>query len=314
MKNVIFLLRLKETHADNFTADMMNWYGILEYLGYNVMYEDYRNYESEAFYMLVKEKKPDYIFHVTYEPFHPEFVRLREFSKVYCVHSDDDWRFDNFVKYWIPFTDGAIGHQNYKDAYLKEGASDDYYIRARWAFNPNMMHFEFTTPKKYNLTHVGGFHGDKRQRIDSIKAAGLDVELIDPKFTSYRDYMHAYHQSIVSICLTPNSLTCAPQSKTRLAEMPYYCVLASEPWPNMEMWNMEPNKDFILIDSSQQYIELINKCIADRSFADKMFNSAKRILIEKNTVFHEWDKIMKKIDPDYKGINVNKLISKFQLL
>lgn len=314
MKKALFLLRIKETHADNYTADMHNWYGVLEYLGYDVMYEDYRNYEPDAFYNLVRETKPDYVFHVTYESFHPEFVRLREFSKVYCIHSDDDWRFDNYTKYWIPFTDGAIGHQNHKDAYIKAGANSDYYTRARWSFNPNMMHYEFNTPKKYNISHLGGLHGDKAQRLDRLRSQGLDIIAIDPKFTSYRDYVHAYHQSIVSVCLTSNSLNCEPQSKTRVAELPYYCVLVSEWWPNMDMWHMEPNKDFILIDATQKHLELIDRCLSDPKFANQMYNSAKRILVEKNTIFHEWNKVMLNIDPDYKGIDVDKLISKFNLI
>ena len=314
MKKVLFLMKIKEAHSDNYTPAMINWYGALEYLGYQVHYEDYSNYNAEAFYELVKEMKPDYIFHPTYELFHFEFVRLKEFSKVYCIHSDDDWRFDNYVKYWIPFTDGAIGYQNKEETYLKEGAPRGYYSRARWAFNPNMMQYDFTGEKKYGITHLGGLHGDKIQRIKKLETRGLKIELIDPKFTSYASYMQAYDQSTISICLTPNSLTYAPQSKTRLAEVPYYCVLASEWWPNMEMWNMEPNKDFILIDDTGRHLELIDRCLSDKEFSNKMYRSAKKILVSKNTVFHEWDRIMKNIDEDYKGINIDALIDKFKLL
>ena len=161
MKKVLFLLRIKESHSDNYTAAIYQWYGILEHLGYEVYYEDYNAYNPEAFYQLVKEHKPDYIFHPTYENFHAEFQRLREFSKVYCLHSDDDWRFNDYAKFWIPFTDGAIGYQNTKESYLIEGAPDDYYYRARWSFNPNTMHFDFSGKKEFALTHVGGFHGNK---------------------------------------------------------------------------------------------------------------------------------------------------------
>lgn len=306
-------MNLKEPSGE-YSPAIFNWYGILERMGYKVSYEDYAHYNPNAFYELVRQTRPDYIFHPTYHNLHTEFARLREYSKVYCIHSDDDWRFDSYIKYWIPFTDGAIGYQNHKEAYLGAGAGDGYYHRARWAFNPNTMHFEFSDKKRYGITHLGGLHGDKAQRIQKLESNGLKIELVDPKFASYSNYMQAYRQSTISICLTPNSLNCAPQSKTRLAEIPYYCVLASEWWPDMEMWNMEPNKDFILIDESQSYIDLINKCLVEEDFANKMYNSAKRILIEKNTVFHEWNSIMKNIDPDYNKIDVNDLVTKFQLL
>ena len=314
MKKVLFLMKIKEDHSDNFTPAMFNWYGVLEYLGYNVIYEDYNNYDPDLFLELVKKEKPDYIFHPTYDKLHSEFVRLREFSKVYCIHSDDDWRFDNFAKFYIPFTDGAIGYQNNKNAYLSQGANKEYYNKARWAFNPNMMYHNFNSGKKYGLTHLGGLHGNKKEKINELTKRGLKIDLIDHKFTSYSNYLQSYHESIASICLTNNSLGTASQSKTRLIEIPYYCILASESWPDMHLWNMEPNKDFILIDDSQNYVDLINKCIKDQQFANAMYNSAKSILLNYNTVFHEWNKIMTNIDETYKEIDVNTLIKNFQLI
>ena len=313
MKKVLFLLRVKETHSNNYTPAIFQWYGVLERLGYEVFYEDYTTYNPESFYELVKENKPDYIFHPTYENFHTEFARLREFSKVYCIHSDDDWRFDNYAKFLIPFTDGAIGYQNSRESYDKEDAPSNYYQRARWAFNPNTMYFSFEGGKTFSLTHVGGFHGNKQQRLNELKNQGLDIQLIDPKFTSYAAYMEAYHRSIVSICLTSNSVNTGPQSKTRVAEMPFYSILASEVWPNMELWNMEPNKDFILIDNSNQHLDLIEKAIKDQNFATQMFKSGKDILLNYNTVFHEWNRIMQNLDEDYKPIDVNAIVKSYQL-
>lgn len=313
MKKVLFLMKIREDHSNNYTPAIFNWYGILERLGYEVFYEDYSSYNPESFYQLVKENKPDYIFHPTYDNLHAEFVRLREFSKVYCIHSDDDWRFDNYTKFWIPFTDGAIGYQSSKDVYLNEDAPSDYYQRARWAFNPNTMYFEFQGSKSHNLTHVGGLHGNKLEKVNELKSKGLNIELIDPKFTSYSAYLEAYHKSIASICLTTNSLGTASQSKTRVGEMPFYSILVSEAWPNMEMWNMEPNKDFILIDESDRYLELIQKILKDKDFATQMHKSGKDVLLEHNTVFHEWDRIMQSLDKDYKPVNISTIIKSYQL-
>jgi hypothetical protein len=175
------------------------------------------------------------------------------------------------------------------------------------------MYFNFITNKEYELSHVGGLHGNKKEKLAQLTSKGLDISLIDPKFTSYSDYLEAYHKSVASICLTSNSVNTGPQSKTRLAELPYYCVLVSEPWPNMEMWNMEPNKDFILIDESDNYVELIQKCFRDKNFCENMYQSAKSILINSNTVFHEWNRIMRNIDEDYTEIDVNKLMDNFNL-
>lgn len=313
MKKVLFLMNIKETNGE-WSSAINNWYGILEHLGYEVFYEDYREYNAKQFIDLIRTNKPDYIFHPTYDGLHTEFNILREFSKVFLIHSDDDWRFNNYAKFWIPHSDGAIGYQNFSDVYTQSGANKDYYIRARWAFNPNMMKYNFTESKKYTITHVGGLHGGKKQKIDHLIDKGFNISCIDPKFTSYSTYLKTFHESKISLCFTNNSLGTARQSKTRLAELPYYCVLASEPWPNMELWNMEPNKDFILIDENESYIELTNKVLNDTVFANSMYTSAKNILINKNTVFHEWDKIMTQIDEDYVPVDINKILHNFNLV
>ena len=177
-------MNLREASGE-YSPAIFNWYGILERLGYEVYYEDYAQYDADAFYSLVKETKPAFIFHPTYVKFHTEFARLQEFSKVYCIHSDDDWRFDDYTKYWIPFTDGAIGYQSNLKNYLEAGAREDYYQRARWAFNPNTMLFDFNGKKEYGISHVGGLHGNKAQRVNDMKQKGFDVTCINPNFNSY---------------------------------------------------------------------------------------------------------------------------------
>lgn len=312
MKKVLFLMRLKEPNNE-YTTAVFNWFGPLEHLGYEVHYYEYNNYNPDSFYEYAKSLKPDFIFHPTYENFHPEFIKLREFSKVYCIHSDDDWRFENFAKYWIPFTDGSIGYQNSTDSYIKVGADKNYYYRARWAFNPNTMVFNFNSEKIYGLSHIGVLHGNKAQKLKYLQDSGMHIDQIELKSPSYSSYMETYHRSIASVCFTNNSLGTASQSKTRLAEMPYYCVLISEPWPNIEMWNMEPNVDFVLLDGSSNSIELINKLLGDKDFAQNMYKRSKDILINKNTVYHEWDKIMQQIDEDYKKVDVNYILKQFNL-
>lgn len=305
-------MNLREPSGE-YSPAIFNWYGILERMGYEVYYEDYSQYDPDAFYLLVKETKPEFIFHPTYVKFHSEFIRLREFSKIYCIHSDDDWRFEDYVKYWISFTDGAIGYQNNKQSYIEAGSPENYYLRARWAFNPNTMLFSFKGKKHYDVSHVGGLHGNKAQRVEDIRKKGFDITCINPNFSSYSHYLESFNKSIVSLSLTSNSLGTGAQSKTRLSEIPYYCILASEPWPDMELWNFEPNKDFILLDESDNSFEMLERVIKDQDFANKMYTAGKKTLIRYNTVFHEWNKFMQQIDIDYKPVDVNKILSTYNL-
>jgi len=125
--------------------------------------------------------------------------------------------------------------------------------------------------------------------------------------------LESFNKSTVSLSLTSNSLGTGAQSKTRLSEIPYYCVLASEPWPDMELWNFEPNKDFILLDESDKSYEMLERILSDKVAADRMYKSGKEILINHNTVFHEWNKFMQRIDPDYKPVNVNAIVADYNL-
>ncbi len=175
------------------------------------------------------------------------------------------------------------------------------------------MVFNFNSEKTYGLSHIGILHGTKSQKLKYLQDTGLKIDQIELKSPSYSNYMETYHRSVGSICFTNNSLGTATQSKTRLAEMPYYCALISEPWPNMEMWNMEPNTDFILLDGSSNSIELVNKLLSDKQFAKDMHKRSKEILINKNTVYHEWDTIMEKIDEDYKKVDINYILKQFNL-
>lgn len=308
MKKALFLMHLQQPGKAEYSPAIFNWYGILEKIGYEVFYHEYHNFNMDELYNVVKDNRPDYVFHPTYTNLHTEFTKLREFTKLYVIHSDDDWRFDNFAKFWTPFTDGAIGYQNSAAAYAQLGAAPNYYMRARWAFNPNTMFFKFDDQRPHDVTHVGKLHGTKDASLQSIVRRGVSVKTIDPNFDSYEAYLKCYAESKVSLSFTSNVLGTAAQSKTRTAEMPFYCVLASEAWPQMELWNMEPGKDFILLDPAGNYVELINRVIKDPSFRKKMHESGKSVLLSKNTVFHEWNRFMQNIDPDFTPVDVEQLL------
>jgi len=314
MKNVLFLINIYENNQ--YSSAMMYWYGILEKLGYNVYYEDYNEYNPDKFYQLIKDNKPDYIFHPTHRNIHTEFLKLREFSKVYLLHSDDDWRYDNYKKFWIPYVDGAIGTQNTKQTYINDGASENYYVRTTLGFNPNTMVFDYPINKTHDIVHMGGLHGGREESINFLQSKGVVVSLPFKGTTPpYQDYLKCYNDSKISLCFTNNSVMTKKQNKGRAVEILFYSVLASEEWPDMEIMDLEPNVDFILLDySNTKYLEMFEKVLNDDKFREQMFLSGKRKLLATNTVFHRWNVIMKEIDEDYKPIDVNKILGEYGLI
>ena len=61
MKKVIFLTHTTHDQATNdMSSALVYWYGVLENLGYEVVYSDYREYDAESFYLSAKEYKPNF--------------------------------------------------------------------------------------------------------------------------------------------------------------------------------------------------------------------------------------------------------------
>jgi len=312
MKTALFLMKMY--NAGQYHSSLVYWYGILERLGYQVFYEDYDQYDPDEFHALIKENKPDFIFHPTYQAIHTEFLALREFSKVYLLHSDDDWRFNNYGKFWIPFVDGAIGLQQTKQTYINEGAPPNYYIRTTLGFNPNTMLLDTqSSHKKSDVIHMGGLHGGRDQSINHLQNMGVPITVHDHGMV-YSDYLKHLSQSKIALCFTNNSVMSAKQNKGRTLEILNYCVLASDEWPDMEIMDLEPNKDFILLDySNTKYLEMFEKVLNDDKFREQMFKSGRHKLLTKNTIFHRWDKVMSEIDEDYTGTNVDEILKAYQL-
>ena len=64
-------------------------------------------------------------------------IKLKEFTKVFIIQSDDMWRYDNFSKYWIPYIHGVVTFEGIKDNYVRDGLNSKNFHKINWCFNPN---------------------------------------------------------------------------------------------------------------------------------------------------------------------------------
>ena len=196
---------------------------------------------------------------------------------------------------------------------MNDGASEEYYIRTTLGFNPNTMIVDTPSDKKYDVVHMGGLHGARERSISHLQSMGIPITVHAPPM-EYSDYLRHLSESKIALCFTNNSVMSAKQNKGRTVEIMNHCVLASEEWPDMEIMDLEPNKDFILLDySNSRYLEMFEKVLNDDTFREQMFKSGRHKLLTKNTVFHRWDKVMSEIDEDYTGTNVDEILKAYQL-
>lgn len=308
MKKVVWLM-LEQERGEHSSA-VIYWYGILERLGYEVVYYPYEDYDPNQFYSEMRDYKPDYILHPCYEKLHLEFARLREFSKVFVLQSDDDWRFEHYAKYYIPFVDGTISYQANKQWYVDSGATGSQIISAKWAFNPNTMMLESSKDNKDILvSHGGSLYGDRITLIDEFIKKGMPISVATQ--VKYGQLLDLWNRSKYSLCFTKSSQGNFRQKKGRVVEIGFHSVLVSETFPDIEDY-YEPDVEFIPFESVDEAIDKINFYENNPSSYKKILTASRSRIWKTNTVYHEWDKIMKQIDPEYKNQNIYKILKQYE--
>jgi len=306
MKKVLWVMNSYNSNKTDMSPALVWWYGILENMGYEVFYYPYEEYNIEDLYETVKDNKPDFVIVAAYDVIHTELLRLREYTQVYVLQSDDRWRYANFSKFWIPFVDGVITFEGELANYVSDGLKPEQFNKMRWSFNPNTM-AAITTyhTNEHFVSHTGGLHGNRRDMLAKFASRGL--EIFNKQTSTYEDTKIIWKNSKFSMCFTNNSLNSGKELKGRVVEIPNWCVLVTEHFPDMEQY-YDMENDVISFVSVQEAIDKMNKLKEDPAEYKRIFENGKRKLWNQNTAYHEWNKILPNIDIDYKQIDVIALL------
>lgn len=300
MKKIIFLTHTTHDQVTNdISSALVYWYGILENLGYEVVYSDYREYDAESFYLSAKEYKPDFIIAINYfDNKYEEFNKLREFTKVYLLTTDIYRFYDSHVQYQIDNVDRIIHFE-------EEQKPNEKLLKMRWAFNPNTMVSDYIPSNKTNILHYGGLHGGRTQSIKDLMSKDLDVRVLQSNLT-YEQVKKEQLDSKYSLCFTHNAIMSRQEVKGRVVEIPNYTVLLTEPAPCLDLYFDE--SEIIIFNSIDEAKEKINYYNSNEKEYNKLLHNGKRALWNRNTCYHEWNKILPAIDNDYKSLDVIKLL------
>lgn len=274
-----------------------------------MFYYAYEDYNIEELVELVKQNKIDYIIVAAYSEIHTEMIRLREYSKLYVLQSDDRWRYPIFSKFWIPFVDGIITFEGELENYVSDGLKPENFHKMRWAFNPNSMaKVEEHKRDAIYVSHTGGMHGNRQQMIDEFTKKGINV--FNKKTFTYEETKNIWSYSKYSLCFTNNSLNTGKELKGRVVEIPNWCILLTEPFPDMEQY-YDIDNDIVVFNSVDEAIEKMKFLENNPLEYNRIFENGKQKLWSQNTALHEWDKIMQEIDKDYKRVEVNDILAKY---
>tara|TARA_Y100000310_G_scaffold131621_1_gene130784 strand:- start:1158 stop:2105 length:948 start_codon:yes stop_codon:yes gene_type:complete len=305
-KKIVWLFKEKRKTRNEYSAAVTWWYGILENLGYEVVYHPYEEYDNDEFYQSIREYNPDFVFHVCYDKLHTEFIKLKDFTKVYVIQCDDDYRYDNYAKYWIPFIDGVISYPAKYETYKKDGLDENQFVKINWGFNPNTMMYGEKKTTDIFLSHGGGLHADRVDKINQFKIKGnMDVSIINDCL--YEDLKDVWNKSKFSLTFTQNAMKTGQQVKGRVVEIPYFSVMASEYFPGLEEY-YDLEKEIILFNSVEEAIDKINYFDKNDKEYNKILKAGRDRVWNTNTHYHSWNNVLHKIDEDYVKKDIGKLL------
>jgi spore maturation protein CgeB len=86
---------------------------------------------------------------------------------------DDHWRFDNYSRFWAPQFDWVV--TTARSALPKyDRLQYRNVIKSQWGCN-HFLYRKLAAPHQYDVSFVGQPHGNRREMVKALRAAGINV-------------------------------------------------------------------------------------------------------------------------------------------
>ncbi len=202
--------------------------------------DNYFRYGKERmnieFQRVIKKEKPDYIImNLNYDEFEIETLKkVREICpkvKILNFFGDDDWRYDDFSRYYGLLLDCCLTSKIDTREYKKDGLKNPLFI---WGAGTNYFK-PLNIERKYDVTFMGMPLADRYEYIKFLKDNGVSIKLFGLGWENYPDLKDIYggylkdddfvkviNQSKINLNLAKTFYKKgeAGQLKGRLVEMP----------------------------------------------------------------------------------------------
>ena len=168
-----------------YSFEHYNFFDSLVRMGHDILYFDLGTLQearrrarlNRRLLEIVHAERPELMFTV---PFREELDRSivrqitrRTSTRTLAWFCDDHWRFDNYTRHWAPCFGWCVTTaQSALPKYLAIGYRN--VIRSQWACN-QFRYQRLHLPLQYDVTFVGQPHGDRREWIQALHEAGIDV-------------------------------------------------------------------------------------------------------------------------------------------
>jgi spore maturation protein CgeB len=223
-----------------YSFEHCNFYESIREMGHSIIYFDFmtlmqqhsREWMNIRLIEVVKAEKPDLMFTVLFaDELDPQTIKyISESTDTITLNwfCDDHWRFDNYSSYWAPCFNWVVTTaQSALPKYAKLGYQN--VIKSQWGCN-NFQYKKLDIIPKYDVTFVGQPYGDRRQIIDMIRKAGIDVQTWGKDWDNGRlpqeEMIQVFNASRINLNLTNSfsthsqeNLECPPSRFARLKNL-----------------------------------------------------------------------------------------------
>ena len=133
---------------------------------------------NKALLDAVEKKEPNILFcNLFTDEIQPKTIKyITEKTKTITVNwfSDDQWRFDNFSRFWAPLFDWIITTDSEAPAKYKKIGYDNV-IKTTWAANQHIYKPQ-KGDLKYDVSFIGKSHGNRKEMVAYLKTNGIKAQ------------------------------------------------------------------------------------------------------------------------------------------
>jgi len=148
---------------------------------------------NQLFLEVIKNEKPDFtLLSMNYDEFEPEtLLQIKEISpntKVIHFFGDDEWRFEDWSRYYVPFFDYCLVTERDTSEYKKDKIKNVYSLLG---INPERFK-PLNLEKKYDVIFAGAPIADRPDYIKFLLKNNINIKVFSPGWENYPEFKEVY--------------------------------------------------------------------------------------------------------------------------
>ena len=320
--------------GDKDTYQCRDWIPLFEKMFGKLLVLPFRNYYyfhgkealNKRFLDIIKEEKPDYLlFGQRYNEIAIETIKkIKEISpqtKTIIEHGDDDFKFDDWGRYYAIFFDYVITTKKDIGIYQRDNINSATFLHG---INPDFFK-PLNLERKYEVTFIGRPVADRYDYIRFLKEQGVNIRLFGGEWNKHPDLKDIYegvlydedfpkliNQSKINLNFSKTLYEKGKsgQLKSRIFEVPACGAFLLNEYTdnNIEFIN---NKKEINFKNRKELLEKINYYLKHEKEREKLAKAVYRYIVQNYSWESLFSEFFKKINEDkHKTLNLPEINKK----